>query len=79
VINVSCEGSSERKREPSEFQSRKGILGEKGKLQALARMVQQLSQLSHEVVVVFVRANPEPDDEIAVTTRESAIMITDSN
>jgi hypothetical protein len=31
-----------------------------------------------EVVVVFVRADPKPDDEIAVFLRNSAIVIADS-
>jgi hypothetical protein len=35
--------------------------------------------LSHEVVVLFVRADPKPDNEIAVLLRNSAIVISDSN
>ena len=43
-----------------------------------ARIAQRLPQLLDEVVVVFVRADPKPDDEIAVFLRNSAIVISDS-
>jgi len=43
-----------------------------------ARIAQRLPQLLDEVVVVFVRADPKPDDEIAVFLRNSAIVIADS-
>jgi len=39
---------------------------------------QQLSQLPHEVVIVFVCADPKPDDEIVVHLGNSAIVIADS-
>jgi hypothetical protein len=39
----------------------------------------QLSQLSHEVVVFFVCADPKPHDKVTFSTRQSAIMITDPN
>jgi hypothetical protein len=35
--------------------------------------------LSDEIVVVFVCADPKPDDEIAVLLCNSAIMIADSH
>jgi hypothetical protein len=44
-----------------------------------ARVVQQLPQCPDEVVVVFVRADPKPDDEIAVLLCNSAIVIADSH
>jgi len=34
--------------------------------------------LSDEVVVVFVRTDPKPDHEIAVSLRNSAIVVADS-
>src|SRR6266576_792401 len=37
-----------------------------------------LAQLSDEIVVFLVRANPKPDREIAVSLRKSAIVISDS-
>jgi hypothetical protein len=43
-----------------------------------ARIAQRLPQLLDEVVVVFVRADPKPDDEIAVFLRNNAIVISDS-
>jgi hypothetical protein len=43
-----------------------------------AGLVQQLSHLSHEIVIVFVRADPKPDDEIAMLLGKSAIVIADS-
>jgi hypothetical protein len=39
----------------------------------------QLSQLSHEVVVIFVRADPKPDDQIAMLLCNRTIMIADSH
>ena|ERR1041385_222529 len=39
----------------------------------------QLSQLSNEIVVVFVRADPKPDHEITVLLGNDAIVIADSN
>ena len=41
--------------------------------------MKQLSQLSHEVVVVFGRADPKRDDEITVLLGNSAIVIADSH
>ena len=49
-----------------------------GSREDAARMAQRLPQLLDEVVVVFVRADPKPDDEIAVFLRNSAIVISDS-
>jgi hypothetical protein len=37
------------------------------------------ANISNEVVVVFVRADPKPDDKIAVFLRNSAIVISDSH
>jgi len=37
-----------------------------------------LSQLSHEIVIVLVRADPKPDNEIVALLRNSAIVIADS-
>ena len=38
-----------------------------------------LANLSKEIVVVFVCADPKPDDEIPVLLCNSAIMIADSH
>jgi hypothetical protein len=38
-----------------------------------------VAQLSDEIVVFLVRANPKPDREIAVSLRKSAIVISDSH
>jgi hypothetical protein len=38
-----------------------------------------LAQLSNQLVVVFVRADPKPDHEIAVLLCDSAIVIADSH
>lgn len=37
-----------------------------------------LVQVLDELVVLFVGANPEPDNELALTARERAIMVSDS-
>jgi hypothetical protein len=39
----------------------------------------QLSQLSHEILIVLVRADPKPDDEIPVLLGNRAIVIADSD
>jgi hypothetical protein len=36
-------------------------------------------QLSNEVVVVFVCADPKPDDNLTMLLRKSAIVIADSD
>jgi hypothetical protein len=38
-----------------------------------------LPELSNQVVVVFLRADPKPDDQIAMLLGKSAIVITDSH
>ena len=43
------------------------------------RGARTLAKLSGQTIVVFVRADPKPDDEIAVFLRNSAIMISDSH
>ena len=42
------------------------------------RGARRLAKLSDQTIVVFVRADPKPDDEIAVFLRNSAIVIADS-
>ena len=42
------------------------------------RGARTLAKLSGQTIVVFVRADPKPDDEIAVFLRNSAIVISDS-
>ena len=95
IEGKTARGSSEREREQSEFQSRKGISEIEGKAAKVAakereprrnrwlrrdaaRIAQRLPQLLDEVVVVFARADPKPDDDIAVFLRNSAIVISDS-
>ena len=43
------------------------------------RGARTLAKLSDQTIVVFVRADPKPDDEIAVFLRNSAIVISDSH
>ena len=42
------------------------------------RGARTLAKLSDQTIVVFVRADPKPDDEIVVFLRNSAIVIADS-
>jgi hypothetical protein len=44
-----------------------------------ARGARILAKLSNQIVVVFVRADPEPDDDIAMLLCNSATMIADSH
>ena len=44
-----------------------------------ARGVRILAKLSDEIVIVFVRADPKPDDEIAMLLGNSTIMVADSH
>ena len=44
----------------------------------VVRGARTLAKLSDQSIVVFVRADPKPDDEIAVFLRNSAIVIADS-
>ena len=44
----------------------------------VVRGARTLAKLSDQSIVVFVRADPKPDDEIAVFLRNSAIVISDS-
>ena len=44
----------------------------------VVRGARTLAKLSGQTIVVFVRADPKPDDEIAVFLRNSAIVIADS-
>jgi len=41
--------------------------------------IQILTELVNESTIVFVRADPKPDDQIAMLLRKSAIVITDSH
>jgi hypothetical protein len=72
-------------------ESRKGISEIEGKAARVAakKRGQRLSfkpgnqestlpELVNEIVVVLVRADPKPDDQIAVLLRNSAIVISDS-
>ncbi len=43
------------------------------------RGARTLAKLSDQTIVVFVRADPKPDDEIAVFLRNSAIVVADSH
>ena len=43
------------------------------------RVANRLPQLLDEIVVLFVCANPKPDDEIAVLLCNSTIVIADSH
>ena len=43
------------------------------------RGARTLAKLSDEIIVIFVRADPKPDDEITVSLRNSAIVISDSH
>ena len=45
----------------------------------VVRGARTLAKLSDQSIVVFVRADPKPDDEIAVFLRNSAIVIADSH
>ena len=45
----------------------------------VVRGARTLAKLSDQTIVVFVRADPKPDDEIAVFLRNSAIVIADSH
>ena len=45
----------------------------------VVRGARTLAKLSDQTIVVFVRADPKPDDEIAVFLRNSAIVISDSH
>jgi len=44
-----------------------------------ARVAKRLPQLLNEIVIFFVRADPKPNDQFAVTTRQSTVMIADSD
>jgi hypothetical protein len=46
---------------------------------ATQRILSILTELPDEVVVLFVCAYPEPDDEITVTTCQRAVMVADSD
>ena len=45
----------------------------------VVRGARTLAKLSDEIIVIFVRADPKPDDEIAMLLSNSAIVITDSH
>ncbi len=45
----------------------------------VVRGARTLAKLSDEIIVIFVRADPKPDDEIAVLLCNSAVMIADSH
>ena len=73
-------------------ESRKGISEIEGKAARVAakKRGQRLSfkpgnqesilpELVNEIVVVLVRADPKPDDEIAAFLRNSAIVVADSH
>ena len=45
----------------------------------VVRGARRLAKLSDEIIVVLVRPDPKPDNEIAVFLRNSAIVISDSH
>ena len=44
----------------------------------VVRGARRLAKLSDQIVVVFVCADPKPDDQIPMLLRNSAIVISDS-
>ena len=84
--------ADEHRFSPINQESRKGISEIEGKAARVAakKRGQRLSfkpgnqestlpELVNEIVVVLVRADPKPDDEITVPMRNSAIVISDSH